>query len=717
MQIDREERHSRGWLGKSIRVLAVTAIAVPLLGLAVTHPLLKPRIEFVVEKMSGRTPDMSWRNIARNLLPKNLRSDRNIYLSTRNSHNSEADVLAGAEKFRSQCGACHGATGQGGIGADLTKGSYKHGSSDLAIYESIQKGVSGTAMLAFDLPEREAWQLVAYLRTISSLENTKDSEDPKPDRPGPGVSYSRLLNARDEPGNWLSYAGGYDSHRFSPLSAIDTGNVKKLEVRWVYQLDTAYSRVAGSPLVVDGVIYTTGPNGSAIALDAATGEELWIFERNPGESLPLCCGRSNRGMAVLGDSLYLGTLDANLIALDARTGKALWEIEVGDPALGYTITVAPLALDNKIIVGISGGEFGIRGFIDAYDAQTGERLWRRHTIPAAGERGNETWEGDSWKKGGAPTWKTGSFDPELNLLYWGVGNPGPVYSGLGREGDNLYSNSVLAIDADTGEIRWHFQFTPHDTHDWDANQAPILVDRDWNGAQRKLIIWANRNGFFYVLDRETGEFLLAEQFARQTWAEGIDANGRPIEIPGKEPNKEGIVVFPGASGATNWWPPSYSRQTKLLYVPVLEWGTVYFSSGTKADHSPGEFLLGSTWTALPIGHGRVLVRAIDPATGLTKWEHEMPGGLSNRPHLSRRLPGVLSTAGGLVFGADRTRFVAMDAEQGFELWSHELGGHIVASAVSYEAGGEQFLSIAAGRSVFGYALRTEPTPPEPDEPK
>ena len=328
------------------------------------------------------------------------------------------------------------------------------------------------------------------------------------------------------------------SQRYSRLVQIDKSNVAELQVKWIYQLRTL-SDVETSPLVVDGIMYLTQSPSNVVALDGATGRPFWTYEHPLPEKLSLCCGRQNRGVAILGDKLFLGTLDARLIALEAKTGAVIWNVKSAEASEGYSKTAAPIVVKDKVISGIAGGEYGVRGFLDAYDAETGERAWRFYTIPGEGEKNNDSWEGDSWKTGGAPTWVTGSYDPELNLIYWDTGNPGPDWNGETRKGDNLYSDSVVALDADTGELEWYFQFTPHDVHDWDATQTPLLVDMEFDGRPRKLMLWPNRNAFFYVLDRETGEFLLGSPFAMQTWAKGLDERGRPIRIPNMFPSEEG----------------------------------------------------------------------------------------------------------------------------------------------------------------------------------
>ena len=329
------------------------------------------------------------------------------------------------------------------------------------------------------------------------------------------VSWERLLNAADEPHNWLMYSGTLDSQRYSRLDQIHNRNVSELELKWAYHL-SAFDRAETTPLVVDGVMFVTEAPSNVVALDAATGRQYWRYEHELPEDLTICCGRNNRGVAILGDTLYMSTLDAHLVAIDARTGNLLWNREVADHTAGYSKTAAPLVVKDQVVTGIAAGEFGIRGFLDSYDAETGEQQWRAWTIPGPDHPDNRSWAGDSWRTGGSPTWITGSYDPDLDLVYWGTGNPGPDYNGDVRMGDNLYADSALALNGETGEMQWYFQFTPHDVHDWDAIQVPILADIDIEGEPRKVMMWANRNAFYYTLDRETGEFLVGKPFALQT---------------------------------------------------------------------------------------------------------------------------------------------------------------------------------------------------------
>ena len=508
------------------------------------------------------------------------------------------------------------------------------------------------------------------------------------------VTHDELLTADQLPGHWLTYSGGYRSWRYSRLDQVDTTNVHRLSLDWVFQFKSL-EKVETTPLVVNGVMYVTQPPSDALALDVRTGRPYWEYRHKLPERTSVCCGQVNRGMAVLNGRVYLGTLDAQLVALDAKTGAVVWKAKVAEYSEGYSITVAPLAVKDKIIVGISGGEYGIRGFLDAYDAATGERAWRFYTIPGPGEPGNETWSGDSWKQGGAPTWITGSYDPELDLIYWGTGNPAPDWNGDVRLGDNLYASSVVAVEADTGKLRWYFQFTPHDVHDWDSVQIPVLVDGEFGGAQRKLMYFANRNGFFYVLDRTSGEFLLGKKYVKVTWAERIDDNGRPVRVPNMEPTEEGTLVYPGVQGGTNWYSPSYSPRTGLFYVPVWELPN-YFYKG-EADYTPGlPYWGGLIQGASEEPPGRGAIRALVPETGELKWEY---------PLLTVPWSGVLTTAGDLAFGGTTDgQFFALDARTGEELWVAPLGGMIATNPITYLNQGKQHLAITAGSALFSFEL-------------
>ena len=377
----------------------------------------------------------------------------------------------------------------------------------------------------------------------------------------PNVTPDRLLKAAAEPQNWLMYSGGYFSQRYSALTQINTTNAKDLNLKWVFQ-SRSLEKSEVTPLVVNGVMYTVQSINDVIALNATTGKTLWTYSHKPDPAARNCCGNLTRGLAIAGDTLFLAAYDVKMIAIDAKTGRELWKTVAGDPKLGQSFTTAPLVVKDKVIAGTAGGEFGVRGWMAAWDVATGKEVWRFNTVPGPGEPGNETWSGESWKTGGAPLWVTGSYDPETNLTFWGTGNPGPDWDGRARLGDNLYSCAVIALDADTGKIKWHYQFSPHNEFDWDATQIPVLADIDWQGRARKVMLFANRNGIFYVLDRATGEFLKGQPFVKVNWVQGFDAKGRPNQVI--HPTREGTLVYPGNQGGTNWYSPSYSPRTGLF---------------------------------------------------------------------------------------------------------------------------------------------------------
>ncbi len=514
----------------------------------------------------------------------------------------------------------------------------------------------------------------------------------------------RILKSDAEPQNWTTYSGSYKGWRYSLLDQVNRTNVDQLKVAWVYQMPVT-ERIETTPLVVDGVMYLSEPPSNVVALDAATGRPYWRYRRSLPDKINVCCGQVNRGVAVVGDRVIIGTVDAHLVALHAKTGAVLWDVPVAEPKNGYSLTGAPLIVKDMVISGVAGGEYGVRGFLDAYDLKTGQRRWRFWTIPEPGQPGSNTWSGDAWKHGGGPTWVTGSYDPEQNLIIWGTGNPSPDWNGDVRPGDNLYSDSAIALDADTGKLKWHYQFVPHDVHDWDAVQVPVLVDAEWQGQPRKLIYWAHRGGFFYVLDRTNGEFLLGKAFATQTWSNGFTAQGRPLRKPNIDPSREGTYLWPGVQGATNWYSPSYSPQTNLFYLTAWENKGLYRKGD--AEYIPGNRFIGSVPEIdLPEEPGWGAIRALNPKTGERVWEHKMH---------TKPWSGVLSTAGKVVFGstggwisrervAMESYFFALDAENGRELWRINLGGTMASNPMTYSVGGKQMIVMAAGSGIFAFSL-------------
>jgi alcohol dehydrogenase (cytochrome c) len=532
--------------------------------------------------------------------------------------------------------------------------------------------------------------VIAFLKAAPALDAASVAWKPSADL---NVSFQRLKAASAEPQNWLTYWGDLQGRHYSGLSSITASNVKSLTGAWSYQFGG--STVETTPVVVDGMMFVTGPLNNAAALDARTGRQIWHYSRRlPPDVHSHCTVMTNRGFAMLGDRLFLGTLDAHLVALDAKTGNRIWDVPVEDYKTGVSITHAPLAIDGKIIVGITAGECALTGFVDAYDAATGRKLWRVNSMPAKGDPARATWAGNSADFGGGPTWMTGTYDAATDTIFWATGNPSPDYDGSPRAGDNLYSCSVLALDPKTGKIKWYFQFTPHDVHDWDATETPMLVDAEFRGRMRHLMLHADRNAFFYVLDRETGEFLLGKPFAKQTWAKGLDDRGRPMVLPNTTPTPQGNLVCPDAAGATNWASPSWSPETKWFYVAARESCAVY-TSVTK-EPKPGEPYVGSGQKE-DTGQFPGAIRAIDPATGNVQWSYDL--------HQGSWAAGVLATAGGVVFASSKDgNLIALDARTGQHIWHYQTGAEIMSSPISYSVDGRQYVAVSTDGALFTFAL-------------
>jgi alcohol dehydrogenase (cytochrome c) len=519
--------------------------------------------------------------------------------------------------------------------------------------------------------------------------------------PGPITSQELLDGLKSDGGSWLTFGGNYANHRFSPLAQITPENVAKLQPQWTFQTNTL-GNFETTTLVRDNVLYVTGPQNVAWAVDARSGRQIWRYRRELPDNLTACCGLVNRGFAALGDKLFMVTLDAHLIALDMKTGSMVWDATLEDYTIGYAATLAPIVVKDKVIVGVAGGEYGIRGFIDAYDAQSGKRAWRFFTIPGPGEPGHNSWSGDSWKIGGTGVWVTGAYDPEQNALFFGTGNPGPDYHSESREGDNLYSCSLVVLDADTGQLKWHYQFTPHDVHDYDSTEVPILADLTINGQPRKTVMFANRNGFYYTLDRTNGRVIVAKPFVVTTWAKSIDAQGRPMLEPGHQPDEKGEVTCPDLTGGTNFWPPSYDPRTRLFFVNAREACATFYAY--KPEYVPGQRFTGgaqqliNTRDEKPYG----AFRALDPATGERKWEFRLP---------TPSRAGILTTASNLLFSGDgEGNLLVLDSRSGKLLWRYQMGATLHGtSPVTYMLDGRQHVLVPAGTSLTAWALPQEAT--------
>jgi len=545
------------------------------------------------------------------------------------------------------------------------------------------------------LSDKDLHDLVGYLGTLRVGAGSVELS-----RPGivgaTGITPGDLLAGLNNSSRWLQYSGDYTGRRHSPLTQITPANVNGLTAQWAFQADTiATGRgFESTPLVVDGVIYLTGANGNAWAIDARTGRQFWRFrypnapDLTAGATYPV-----NRGFAALGNQLFMVTLDAHVLSLDMKTGAVVWNSVLEDYKKGYAATPAPLVVKDKVIVGSSGGENPTRGFIQAFDAKSGRRLWRFYTIPGSGEKGSETWpSAEAASRGGAAAWVTGTYDPDLNLVYFGTGNPNPDYYGEERKGDNLFTCSVVALDADTGQLRWYFQFTPHDTHDWDSNHVPVLADVPIGAQTRKVVMVANRNGFFYALDRATGKLLLAKPFTSTKWAREIGADGRPIVL-----NEDGTKdCLPDFWGGTNFMPPSYDQALNLFFVTARETCVTYFP--VKPEIQVGQNSVGGGVRRVAdrvFDYGAL--RAIDPSTGERRWELR---------YTTPSLAGVMSTASGLVFAGDNEgNFVAVDARNGKPLWHYPTGASIWgAAATTFMLDGKQYVLIPSGTTLTAFAL-------------
>ncbi|ODS52465.1 MAG: hypothetical protein ABS36_17445 [Acidobacteria bacterium SCN 69-37] len=516
------------------------------------------------------------------------------------------------------------------------------------------------------------------------------------------MTFTDLRQARAS-GEWLTFSGTYDGQRHSALTTIDRTTAERLRLAWMVQLPGGDEPLAVTPLVVGGTMFVNLPLGDVYAIDVLSGDVLWRTMRTDAPALTATAveGRINQGMAVLGDTLFVTTLDAHLIALDIRTGARRWTVSVAEAqgGSGYAIVGAPLAVDGRIVVGVAGGDRGIRGFLAAYAPDDGRRLWRFETIPADGEDGHDTWgTTDGWRRGGGLTPITGSYDPETGLIYWGVGNPSPAFNGDARPGDNLYTSSLVAIDAASGQLRWHYQFVPHDEWEYGVTHVPVLsTDVSPGGQSSRLVQLASRNGFFYTLNRDTGAFLRATPFARQTWNDGFDAVGRPRIRPRARPVSGGTFTTPGHAGATSWWPPSYDASTGTFFVLTRDGYANTFYKDRRLTWPDGAFW-GGRAAGVPGVAIVTEVRAIDAATGDLRWRYRFPGTVVGSAG------GLLSTAGGIVFAGEKARFVALDARSGHELWNFHTGGIVVAAPVTYAREARQFVTIVAGRAVLTFSL-------------
>jgi alcohol dehydrogenase (cytochrome c) len=658
------------------------------------------RARLYLQKAEGGVSELSWAELWRVTLLRSgfyCADGRSLEGSLQYSSSaSEGDRKEGARIFRERCTRCHGIDGSGGLVApSLTRSEFDHGDSDLAIYQVLRDGIPGTAMPRAGLPLHELLQVTAYVKILQA-HGSEGSEDHKAETPRRAiwVSGERLQAAGENTDEWLTYSGSYNGWRHTALAEITPANVAQLRIRWIKQFDINDADIEATPLVIDGVIFMVPDAAHVLALDAKTGNLIWEYKRAIPADLQLEYGHVNRGLAVHGNTLFFGSLDGYLVAINANDGKVVWQTLVKSPSGGYSISGAPLVVNRSVIVGISGGEFRIRGFLAAYDVSTGQQQWKFDTIPGPGEFGHETWENDAWRTGGGGTWITGSYDPLTDLLYWGVGNPSPAFSGDARPGDNLFTASVIALHASTGKLAWYFQFTPHDEHDRDAAQTPILADLLIQGAVRQVICWPNRNGFYYVLDRITGEFLTGVPFVEVDWAKGLTSAGRPILADIAKVSTAGRSTRPGINGGTNWQNSAFDPKRGSVFVPATESSSVFTKLPPNSDlGGRNGVFIGSGWSQIGLATNKVI--ALDAAAGRQNWENSAPPG---------NYSGLLSTGGGLVFGASGGVCFALDADTGREVWRVALGGNTKSAPISFAVEGRQVIAVAGGRALFLFGL-------------
>jgi alcohol dehydrogenase (cytochrome c) len=675
--------------------------------LFVAPPEVQWRLRVVQAKVRGDLGEIPLHNLIAWLAPgspvylEGVAENPNLHVSIRNGLTKPDDAAQGKVLYLRHCGQCHGEGGHGSSGPNLL--SALANKSDWSFFSTAKWGRQGTSMQAQPVGESQIWKIHAYLRneSLAALGQPSPGRGKAAARTVVEVEMRRIVETDKTPGEWLTYAGNYAGHRHSLLPQLTKGNVGNLRLAWVAQLRQVDRELQVSPIVADGVMFVSESRDGVVALDAKTGEVIWTYRRPVPDALPGCCGTPNRGVAVLGRTVFVAASDSFLIALDANTGKQRWIVKVADYRDGYTMTGAPLVLGDRVVVGVAGGEIGIRGFLVAFDLAEGRQLWKFNTVPGPGEAGHNTWTGDAWKTGGAPTWTVGAYDAQQDVIFWGTGNPSPNFQASARPGDNLFTNSVVAIEAKTGRLKWYYQFTPADEHDWDSAQQPILAEIAWQGRKRAVVLWANRNAFFYALDRNTGEFLFARPFVKQTWNEGFDAAGRPRMASSAKPSTTGTLVWPALMAATNWWPPSYDASRQLVFVPCSDAAGVYFQS-EQFKYKRGEPFYGSAASNydqnLP---ATAYIKAIDARTGDVRWQTALESDSAN---FVWTVGGVLSTRGGVVFAGYRDFFRAFDSDTGKELWKVNLGARVRGSPVSFLLDGRQYIAVAAGHSMFVFLL-------------
>jgi alcohol dehydrogenase (cytochrome c) len=660
------------------------------------------RAKLFARKAEGDVPDLSWRELwfmthvrGGFSLETFVSLGSSLDGSVLNAFRTGDDYQIGKQIFREHCAVCHGNEATGGLAPALNHSILKHGDSDLAIYKVVRDGIQRTGMAAVSMSMQERWQVVGYLRALQFAASGRYAESAPPI--DIHVTSEQIRTAGSAQDQWLTYSGTLDGRRYIPLKEITPENVSRLRLRWIRQFGISTGKIESTPIVAGGFIFTTEPPSDVVALDVRSGSIRWSYRGSVPDNLPIDTTASNRGLAILGNVLFLQKLDCVLVAINATNGNVIWQTRVCNPSDDYSMTGAPLIVNESVVVGVSGAEYGIRGFMAAYDAKTGQQRWKFNTIPEPGEFGHQSWKNDAWQSGGGSTWVTGSYDPSLDLVYWGVGNPAPAFNGDVRPGDNLFTDSLVALHGNSGKLAWYFQFTPHDEHDWDATQTPILADLKIKGVLRPALCVPDRNGFYYVLDRTTGEFLAGVPYVEQNWAQGLDPAGRPILTSHADLTSEGRLTKPGSGGGINWQNAAFDEKSGLVFVPATEGASVFTRSAKPRRGNLG-FYPGSSGTAGDYDQVSV-VRALDAATGMKKWEYFPPPGGKELGY-----SGLLATGGRLIFGESGGFAFALDAANGQELWRVFLGGYTYAPPVSFTVDGHQVILLSAGQSLLMFGL-------------
>jgi alcohol dehydrogenase (cytochrome c) len=689
---------------RTISVVAIALAAILSLVIAAT-PALQWRAKVIGMKAAGRLPEVPLIDLLRWMEPGSpvylggLDARPTVGAAIRNIGVDDPEsIKRGQAHFLRTCAACHGGDANGGSAPSLL--AFLSHATDWQFFSTVRSGRSGTAMAPQAVSEREIWEIHSFLSNKGRAWAREVAEQVALVAPKVDVPFSKLLDASNHPDEWLMYSGDLQAHRHSQLKQINRDNVRELRVAWATQLRPATKPLSATPIVANGTMFVSEAPDGVVALDARDGRVLWRFTRPVDPSkLPVCCGAINRGVAVLGKRVFVATLDSWLVALDAASGARLWEVQVADHTKGYSMTSAPLVLDGMVVVGVAGGETGIRGLLAAFSVEDGRRVWQFDTVPGPGEPGHETWAGDSWKTGGASTWSVGAYDPQLDILFWSTGNPWPPFDNRSRKGDNLYSNSIIALNPKTGKLLWHYQLTPADSNDWDATQQIVLADITWNGEKVPAALMASRNAFYYALDRRNGRFLYAKAFVKQTWSKGFDAKGRPTRDPASVPSPKGTMVYPWLHGGTNWWPPSYDPKRKLHYLATVDAATLYFT--IDEELKPGTMTMRGTTVLASNVPAVMAVKAMDPDTGEARWTTRLDQGDFEQ---FARITGLLSTDGDLVFAGFMDRLSILDADTGAELWKFRPGALVNAGPSTYAIDGVQYFSIIAGNVLFAFAL-------------